>query len=222
MARKALPTPIEPEWPQESACRKCGAPVYSVETFNGNPVELDAQELEITSVVRAFVGPNTDDYYLFRRQLVFGMRADYAVRSRYRFQVVQSVGGYRLMGPELFQDAATGKATWLWFSQRVDLDTALAGQLPIHSEHFATCAEMTLRKVLAKLSATSFEGSAAGNQAGKATSGRIRRNINLRALEQHWSEAAPAPEAFARSSPLPEAKEPARSEVDHEGERSLS
>jgi hypothetical protein len=194
MARKAAP--VEPEWPIEHVCPDCGGRVYRVESQDGDEIVVDVDELETTRAT--------------------GLLLEKSVtRMNFRHPAVRTVGGHRLLDPELFHGWQDEPLKWRWFSQRMGLEEAYAAEAPIHSEHVFTCAAVSSHALCAKVSNVAVIGSAAGDQLRKS------RRLNLQAQAEHDREPSPEPEESEDSLPHPAAMDPNHRDEDHRGQLSL-
>lgn len=185
MNRKVKPP--EPEWPDEHRCEKCGARVYRVTSHDGDDVVLDVDELEIVTS-----GPS---------ELWWRPR-----RKEFRHAALKRQGGHKLLDPELFWgwESLGEGPEWKWFSMRMGLDEAVAGNAALHSEHHLTCEAVSVAAVLAKISNIPLTGSAAGNMQAKR---RLTRLTAPAALPEQLPEQETA--EAVDSSPHPPATEPA-------------
>jgi hypothetical protein len=205
----------QPERPSESKCKRCGATVYVISNMAGQEISLDVKPLEISTIAEMFYGRTLPARWV-SRQLSLAWQELTACRRRFRHPAVSLVGGYRFLEPRWFYGTDTHPPAWLWFGDKVELETAYRDHVAIHAEHYTTCEAMDRRRLLAELTALHLEGSATGDRRPYKM-----KLLNLRAererVEAHAVERGETVDEFAHHPATdPRLKTVGRSEDEHQ------
>lgn len=174
----------QPERPSESKCKRCGATVYVISNMAGQEISLDVKPIEITTIAELFYGRTLPARWV-ARQLSLAWQELTACRRRFRHPAVSLVGGYRFLEPRYFYGTDTQPPSWLWFGDKVELETAYRNKITIHAEHYTTCEAMDRRRLLAELTSLHLEGTATGDRRPHQM-----RMLNLRAQRERAAELA--------------------------------
>jgi hypothetical protein len=189
------PIPPKPEWPEEHECSLCGELVYRVEAPDRGGdaadvyVELDIDELAVIP----------------GNQLL----GEAVARRDFRHPFVRTIGGHQLLDPELFTGFDDEPPTWKWFTRRLTLEQAhQANDIPLHAEHFTTCAALSAQSVAGKIN-------------GAAGRPRRMRTIRLQSDAEPEQESQPEPALELAAEPEESVLPPAmdRHQTDSEDDQ---